>query len=216
VIHDTATTDGINPLSILQALPSATIHEAQGRTGELPSSIKPVNPDFRLCGPAFTVESPGGDNLWLHRAIYAASPGEVLVVSVAHDPDAGYWGEIMSHAARERSLGGLLINACVRDGSRLAAAGLPVFATGLCIRGTEKDASKRGALNRPIWLGRTLVSPGDMIVADVDGAVVIAADRIDQVAHDSLRRMESEGGIINRIRSGESTLDIYGLTEGDG
>ena len=121
------------------ALPTATLHEAGGRIGVMPSAIKPVSPTFRVCGPAVTVHSPGGDNLWLHRAIYVAQPGDVLVVHVSGEYDFGYWGEIMSCAAKARGLAGLVIDGCVRDGGILADFGLPVFARGLCIRGTGKD-----------------------------------------------------------------------------
>ena len=78
-----------------RGLPSATLHESGGRVGVLPSAIKPVAPTMRVCGPAVTVHSPGGDNLWLHRAIYVAQPGDVLVVHVSGVYDFGYWGEIM-------------------------------------------------------------------------------------------------------------------------
>lgn len=219
MISDTTATDALSALTMFRDLDTATIHEAQGRSGDLPASIKPVRPEFRLCGPAFTVESPWGDNLWLHHAIYAANAGDILVVRVAEtgedDPDAGYWGEIMSHAAVARGLGGLLINACVHDSARLPEVGLPIFATGLCIRGTEKDPSRSGFLNRPVQLGRTVVSPGDLVVGDLDGAVVVPRDSLSLVAEKSQRRMDSEDNIIDRLRSGESTLDIYGLKKGD-
>ncbi|GAA1872065.1 RraA family protein [Pseudonocardia ailaonensis] len=200
-----------SPSTLFEGLDSATIHEAQGKTGELPSSIRAMVPDPLLCGPAFTVECPGVDNLWLHRALYEAAPGDVLVVDVAEDGDAGYWGEVLSHAARARGLAGLVINACVRDGARLGAVGLPVFATGLHIRGTGKDPHGRGFLNRPVRFGRTVVAPGDIVFGDLDGVVVVPADRMVSVVDEARRRTVAETDIIDRLRNGESTLDIYGL-----
>ena len=136
-------------IAAARGLPTATLHEAGGRIGVMPSAIKPVAPGMRVCGPAVTVHSPGGDNLWLHRAIYVAQPGDVLVVHVSAAYDFGYWGEIMSCAAKTRGLAGLVIDGCVRDGAILADFGLPVFARGLCIRGTGKDHGARGWINFP-------------------------------------------------------------------
>jgi 4-hydroxy-4-methyl-2-oxoglutarate aldolase len=131
------------------AFPTATLHEAAGKIGALPHAIKPVSNSFRLSGPALTVHSPGGDNLWLHRALYVAQPGDVLVVNVSGAYDHGYWGEIMSTAAKHRGLAGLVIDGCVRDGVLLETIGFPVFARGLCIRGTGKDFDARGWINAP-------------------------------------------------------------------
>ena len=102
-----------------RALPSARLHEAGGRIGVMPPAIKPVAASFRICGTAVTVQGPAGDNLWIHRAIYVAQPGDVLVVHVSDGHDWGYWGEIMSTAARVRGLAGLVIDGCVRDGAVL-------------------------------------------------------------------------------------------------
>src|SRR5690606_22642629 len=124
---------------------------------------------FRVCGPAVTVQSPGGDNLWLHRAIYAAEPGDVLVVHVSDKYDHGYWGEIMSTAAQVRGLGGLVIDGCVRDSTLLRSMTFPVFSRGLCIRGTGKDFGARGWVNYPLMIGGVTIQPGDLICGDEDG-----------------------------------------------
>ena len=123
------------------------MHEAGGKIGALPSIIKPVAPAFRCCGPALTVHSPGGDNLWLHRALDVAQPGDVLVVHVSGAHEHGYWGEIMTTMAKVRGLAGLVIDGCVRDGVLLEQIGFPVFARGLCIRGTGKDYGAIGWIN---------------------------------------------------------------------
>lgn len=196
-------------VSRANGLPSSTLHESGGRIGALPSAIRPVAPGLRLCGPAVTVHSPGGDNLWLHRAIYVARPGDVLVVSVSGVYDHGYWGEIMSTAARARGLGGLVIDGCVRDGERLAALGLPVFARGLSIRGTGKDQRAIGWVNAPVLLGEITVAPGDLVVGDADGVVAIPRARAGAIVEAAHQREAREAEVMERLRAGERTLEVY-------
>jgi len=191
------------------ALPSSTLHEAAGKIGALPSAIKPVHPSFRICGAAVTVQSPPADNLWLHRAIVAARPGDVLVVHVGGHYEAGYWGEVMSQAARARGLAGLVIDGCVRDGAILERFGFPVFARGLCIRGTGKDFDARGWINAPTLFGDVTVQPGALIVGDLDGVVAIPRARVDEVLAKARQREEDEARIIERLAAGENSLDIY-------
>lgn len=189
---------------------AATLHEAAGKTGALPSAIKPAVAGFRLCGPAVTVHSPPADNLWLHRAIYAAQAGDILVVSVSDHYEAGYWGEVMSCAARARKLGGLVIDGCVRDGAILADFGFPIFARGLCIRGTGKDFGARGWINAPVLIGDVTVSSGDLIVGDVDGVVALPAAGLERTLAAAATRDAQEADILRRLDAGERTLDIYG------
>jgi 4-hydroxy-4-methyl-2-oxoglutarate aldolase len=191
-------------------LPSATLHEAAGKIGALPSVIKPVALGFKVFGPAVTVHAPGGDNLWLHRAIYAAQPGDVLVVSVSESYDHGYWGEIMSTAAKVRGLAGLVINGCVRDQRLLAEIGFPVFARGICIRGTAKDFGARGWINAPIRFDDVTIEAGDLIVGDEDGVVAIPRERITTVIAASEAREAAEAEQTRRLEAGESTLAIFG------
>ena len=194
-----------------RALPAATLHEAGGRIGALPSAIKPVAPSFRCCGPALTVHSPGGDNLWLHRALDIARPGDVLVVHVSGVHDHGYWGEIMTTMAKVRGLAGLVIDGCVRDGTLLEEIGFPVFARGLCIRGTGKDHGATGWLNEPVLIGDVTVSAGDLVVGDGDGVVVVPRLRAAEVVEKSLRREREEAVILQRLQAGESTMQVYGF-----
>jgi 4-hydroxy-4-methyl-2-oxoglutarate aldolase len=197
-------------VSAAATLPSSTLHEAAGKIGALPSAIKPVAPAFRVSGAALTVHSPPGDNLWLHRAIYVAQPGDVLVVYAGGRYEHGYWGEIMSTAAKVRGLAGLVIDGCVRDGALLAQIGFPVFARGLCIRGTGKDFDARGWINAPIRIDDVTVCPGDLIVGDGDG--VVAIPRLQaEIALDAARKREAdEKQYLQRLEAGEATLDIYG------
>jgi len=190
-------------------LPAATLHEAAGRIGALPWQIKPVAPAFRICGPAITVQSPGGDNLWLHRALYVAEPGDVLVVHVSGAHGYGYWGEIMNTAARACRLGGLVIDGCVRDGELLADMGFPVFARGLSIRGTGKDFGARGWINHPVLFDDVTVHAGDLIVGDADGVVAVPRQRLAEVIAVSSQREAKEAEAMRRIELGERTLELY-------
>jgi 4-hydroxy-4-methyl-2-oxoglutarate aldolase len=191
-------------------LPTATLHEAARKIGALPSAIKPVAPHFRFAGSALTVHSPGGDNLWLHRALDVAQPGDVLVVHVSGAYEHGYWGEVMSTMAKVKGLAGLVIDGCVRDSLLLAEMGFPVFSRGLCIRGTGKDFGATGWINHPVMIGNVTVQAGDLVAGDADGVVVIPAGRAAAVVDMAIRRESEETAICRRLEAGESTLDVYG------
>jgi len=209
-IRPAAATLDARLLESARGFSSATLHEAGGRRGALPSAIQPIDVRFKVCGPALTVHSPGGDNLWLHRALDLGRPGDVLVVDVSGSYEHGYWGEIMSTAARHRGLGGLVINGCVRDGALIAQIDFAVFARGLCIRGTSKDFGARGFINYPVLVGDVVVNAGDLIFGDGDGVVAVAAASVATVLDAARRRETEEAEILQRISAGESTLDIYG------
>jgi 4-hydroxy-4-methyl-2-oxoglutarate aldolase len=195
----------------LAELGAATVHEAYGRRGALPSAIKPLQASFRVCGPAYTVDCPPSDNLWLHRAVYAASPGDVLVADVRGQTEAGYWGEILSQAAVVQGIAGLVIAGGVRDVDRIAALGFPVFAANVCIRGTTKDPAGDGTLGEPIVVGEITVRPGDAVLGDADGVVVVEAGDVDAVVTAARARARQEDEILRRLQGGESTLEIYRL-----
>ncbi|MGF6597718.1 4-hydroxy-4-methyl-2-oxoglutarate aldolase [Paraburkholderia sp. GAS448] len=214
--HDSATTVRTQiervEASVVEAarkLPAATLHEAGGKTGALPSAIKPVAPGFRICGTAFTVHSPGGDNLWLHRALALAQPGDVLVVYTNGVYEHGYWGEIMTTAAKVRGLGGLVIDGGVRDADLLEEIGFPVFSRGQSIRGTGKDYGAIGWINEPVMIGNVTVGAGDLIVGDRDGLVAIPRARAAEVVERAARREADEAAICKRIEAGETTMQIY-------
>ena len=198
-------------IEAVRGIGTATIHEAGGQIGALPSYIKPVSPDWYVCGTALTVLSPPKDNLWLHRAIYHAQPGDVMVVDTGHFHEAGYWGEIMTHAAQQVGMAGLVIDGGVRDGSILEGLGMPVFSAGLCMRGTGKDKEAYGAINIPIRIGEIWVFPGDLVVGDRDGVVVVPQARIAEVTEKSKAREEKEAITISKLKKGERTVDMYGF-----
>lgn len=195
------------------ALGSAALHEAAGRIGHLPATLRPVAPGMRLAGPAFTVRCPPGDNLWIHRAIYAAHPGDVLVVDTGADlAEWGYWGEIMGVAAQAVGLGGLVLRGGSRDHDQLAELGLPVFSLGPCIKGTIKDkALDHGRLAEPVTLGETTVYRSDLVVGDTDGVVVIPHGRAADVVELGRARVDKERTVMDALRRGARTLDLYDL-----
>ena len=195
------------------AVGAVDLHESQGRTGALPGRIKPLVSEWKLVGPALPVDLQAADNLWLHKAIVRANPGEVIVAKPDRDEEAGYWGEIMSIAAIQRGIGGLVLDGCVRDRSRLVELGLPVFCSGLSIVGTQKAQGASGSVGRPISCGSVTINRGDLVYGDEDGVVIVAEARIGDVIQAALKRKEEEVGIIKRLREGETTLEIYGLTE---
>jgi 4-hydroxy-4-methyl-2-oxoglutarate aldolase len=193
-----------------KGLGSATLHEAAGRIGALPSSIKPLHPGWKLAGAAFTVHGPAGDNLWIHRAIYAAARGDVLVVFPSGGVEWGYWGDILNTAAVQQQLGGLVIDGGVRDTANLVEMGFPVFSNGVCIRGTGKDLGATAFLNRPVRIGEVIVSAGDLVVGDRDGLVVLPQARVNAVIQRAEAREADEAEKLARIRRGERTIDLYG------
>lgn len=194
-------------------LGAATLHEAAGRIGALPSAIKPVSPDMRIAGPAFTVHIPPGDNLWIHHALYAAAPGDVLVVSTSGGIEWGYWGDILNSAAIAQGLGGLIIDGGVRDSAALAEMPLPVFSRGICIRGTIKGYEARSGLRRPIQIGDVVIAHGDLVVGDRDGVVAIPADMVSDTLAAGNARETDETAKIAKIQAGERTIDLYGFAD---
>lgn len=192
---------------------AATIVEAAGNVGALAHEIKPVHPSFKVWGPAVTVATPSGDNLWIHRALAAATPGSVLVVSTGNGEPAGYWGEILSRAARARDLGGVVLDGCARDAERLAEVGFPVFARGLCIRGTTKDRDGAGSVGRHVTVGGVTVRPGDLVVGDVDGVVAVGAERVGRVIAAADQRDRKEALIMEQLLGGLTTVEIFQLGE---
>lgn len=191
------------------ALSSATLHEAGGKIGALPSAIKPISPEYKICGSVTTVQSPPSDNLWLHRAIYEAEPGTILVVDVNGKYEHGYWGEIMAVAAQMRCIQALVIDGMVRDRDQMIKMNFPVFSRGLCIRGTSKDFDAFGRINEPIRIEDVQISPGDLLYGDADGCIVLPAAKAEAIVKAGEEREAYEEKIIADLKAGASTLDIY-------
>lgn len=193
---------------------TATLHEAAGQIGVMSSTIVSRTPGLSLAGWAFPVTCPPNDNLWLHRAVYAAKPGDVLVVNVGGAIEAGYWGEILSWAARARNLAGVVIDGGVRDTARLAAIGLPVYSRCCSVRGTSKRADGQGNLNQRTVIGGLTVEPGDLVVGDDDGVVLLPRALLPEIFDEAHRRQAKETEIIAQIQKGRTTIELLGLADG--
>jgi 4-hydroxy-4-methyl-2-oxoglutarate aldolase len=184
---------------------SATIHEASGRLGYISYLIKPIAKGMKICGPAFTVECPAGDNMMLHKALERAQPGDVIVATVAGAEDYGYWGDLMTVSAISRKLGGLCIEGCIRDSAEIIETGFPVFSTGLCIRGAGKGTL--GLVNYPIFFGGQRIEPGDLIVGDDDGLVAVARANCADVLSKTDARVAAEIEKEKVLATGVSSVE---------
>jgi 4-hydroxy-4-methyl-2-oxoglutarate aldolase len=193
---------------------SATIHEAAGRTGALPSRITQLSGGSGVMGKAFTVQCPPYNNLWLLRSIETAPRGAIIVATTSGAYDAGYWGELMTHAAVVRGIRALVIDGKVRDLDRMRALGFPVFARGTSVRGTRKDAGASGAQGAGIQVGIVRVQCGDMVVADRDGVVIVPAGDWPTIRAAARARDTREERIAQAINSGASLLTLLALTSG--
>ena len=198
-------------LAKFERLSAATVYEAAGQVGAMDHDVRPLGVGMRVCGPALTVWCPPGDNLMMHKAVTVARPGDVLVADVGGYLEAGSWGEILTIAARERGIAGLVTNGAVRDVGRLLALGFPVFCRGVSMKGTTKK--KLGRVNHAIWCGGVYVQPGDLVVGDDDGVVVVARERMREVLQLAVERLEREEEILKAVKQGRSTLEMLGLEE---
>jgi 4-hydroxy-4-methyl-2-oxoglutarate aldolase len=194
-----------------RTLGAATVHEASGRKGAVDPAIKPIRGGLRLCGPAFTVQCAPGDNLMLHKALEKARPGDVLVTSVSGYPEAGYWGGLMATSGVARHLGGLAIDGCIRDSAEIIEMGFPVFARGCCIRGTSKSVP--GLINHPTIFGGIIVQPGDLILGDDDGLVVVERAEAESILEKALKRVEAEAKKSEQLRGGVSSVELNRLAK---
>jgi 4-hydroxy-4-methyl-2-oxoglutarate aldolase len=187
----------------------ATVHEALGRTGFLGPKLRPVHLGSRIGGTAVTVLSWPGDNLMIHAAIEQCRPGDLLVVTTTSPSSDGMFGDLFATALQTRGVRGLVTEAGVRDVAELDAMGFPVWSTAVSAQGTVKATA--GAVNIPITIGGQTIRPGDAVLADDDGVMVVPRGDVDRAIEAAQARTDKEEATRAAFRSGELGLDRYGL-----
>ena len=190
-------------------LGAATLYEAQGKRGAMDHGIKPLDPASALSGRAFTVDCSPGDNLVLHLAVTLARPGDVLVVNANGFLEAGHWGDLLTVAAQQRRIAGLVIDGAVRDVSAIVDLGFPVFARGVSIKAAGK--SRSGQINVDLVCGGMLVHPGDVVVGDRDGVVVIGAAGFSATLRAAQARQKEEDCFRRALARGATTVELLEL-----
>ena len=187
----------------------ATVHEAQGRTGYLGPDLRPIQQGVRTGGTAVTVLCWPGDNLMIHAAVEQCRTGDLLVVTTTSPCSDGLFGELFATALQRRGVRGLVTTAGVRDVGDLRAMGFPAWSAAVSAQGSVKATA--GAVNVPIVVGGQLVRPGDAVLADDDGVVLVPRTRVTQVMEAAQAREDKEAATRRAFRDGELGLDRYGL-----
>ena len=189
----------------------ATVHEAQGRTGLMLPYMRPIYPAARIAGPAVTVYSHPGDNLMIHAALEMCRKGDVLVVTTKSESTDGMFGELLATSCQANGIAGVVIEAGVRDVADITAMQFPVCSRAISSMGTVKETA--GSVNIEVVCAGAIVHPGDIIVADIDGVVVVPRRDAAEVVRLSEERLAKEARSREQLKLGKLGLDMYGLRD---
>lgn len=196
-----------------RALPVAVIGDELNRTQMMQAALKPLAAGKGFVGQALTVRAMVGDNLALHHAIARSAPGDVLLADARGHADTAVWGGIMQSAALQKGLAAVVLDGAVRDAAELRASGLPVYCRAVVPAGPHKGFG--GEVNGPIQCGGVAVHPGDLVIGDDDGVIVIGLAQLDGLLERCQARIKNEEAIIAGIKAGKSTIELLGLPPAD-
>lgn len=211
IVHRTVNRATRVDVEALSAFGVSTIHEAMGRLGLMRPYIRPVYPTARLCGTAVTVLLQPGDNWMLHVAAEQVQPGDVLVAACTTECEDGFFGDLLATSVRAQGGVGLVIDGGCRDVASLQEMDFPVFSRAINSKGTIK--ATLGSVNVPVVCANALVNPGDVVIGDIDGVVVVPASRAADVAESARQREANEEGKRQRFEAGELGLDMYSMRQ---
>lgn len=200
-----------NDMARLSELGVATVYEASGREGLIDIPLFQIIPNSRVAGPARTALCGQDDNLMVHAVIEQIQPGEILVLSMPEAAPVALIGELLATQVKVRKAAGILVDASVRDVSELIELGLPIWSHFIRVKGATK--TKIGELNVPVTVGGTQITTGDIVVMDVDGAVCIKKERVDEVLKASEERLKKEAALREKLQAGQISYDLHGLRE---